>query len=219
MGLQLGQAMGHAAMAHDGGHASERKVHGLQGQADKALVAAVMGGRHVLTPGYGSVGGSNHLHVVRIDMADGVGARPHGAIVGSGGGSSSSGSIGAGDAVLPRTALGGSGAAGALPAVPGAGRRGGGLMELLLVAQQQVSAGKASAALGALEGLLLGVGALVTLQMLEAGEGALTGGADMRTGLIGLGQREGGGRRDGRGRFGGRIHGDGGRWSIGSHCQ
>lgn len=75
----------------------------------------------MLTPGNGSVGGSNHLHVVRIDMADGVGPRSHGAIVGSGGGGSSSGgSISAGDAVLARTALGGSGAAGALPSVPGA---------------------------------------------------------------------------------------------------
>lgn len=92
-------------------------------------------------------------------------------------------------------------------------------MELLLVAQQQVSAGKASRALGALEGLLLGVGALVTLQMLETCEGPLAGGADMRSGLIGLGQREGAGRSGRRGRFGGRVHGDGGRWGIGSHCQ
>jgi hypothetical protein len=66
-------------------------------------------------------------------------------------------------------------------------------VELLLVTQQQVSAGEASRAFGALEGLLLCVGALVAFQVLEAGKGALAGCADVRAGLIGLWWGEGGG--------------------------
>ncbi len=207
-------------MAQDGGHASERMVHVLDRQADEALVAAMVRGRHVLIPGDGSVGGSDHLHVVRVDVADGICPRAHRAIVRGGGrGRGSSSSVCSGNAVLSSAALGGSSTAGALPSVPWARGGGGGLVKLLLVAQQQVPTSKASCALGTLKGLLLGVRAFVPLQMLEAGEGALAGSADMRTRLVGLGRRKGRGRGSRRGSFGGRVHGDGGCWGIGSHCQ
>jgi hypothetical protein len=45
-------------------------------------------------------------------------------------------------------------------------------VQLLLVAEQQVAAGEAAGALLALEGLFLGVGALMALQVLQAGEGS-----------------------------------------------
>lgn len=75
-------------------------------------------------------------------------------------------------------------------------------MQFLLVTEQQVATGETSCTLGALEGLLLGVGTLVAFKMLETGEGALAGAADVRAGLIGLG------RREIRGRLG--VDGDGG---------
>jgi hypothetical protein len=60
--------------------------------------------------------------------------------------------------------------------------------------QQQISAGKAPGALWALERLLLCVGALVALQVLQAGKRPCTGAADVRSRLVGLGRRKGGGR-------------------------
>jgi len=41
-------------------------------------------------------------------------------------------------------------------------------MELLLVSQQQIPPGEASCTLGTLERLLLGVGALMALEMLQS---------------------------------------------------
>lgn len=63
-------------------------------------------------------------------------------------------------------------------------------MKLLLVSQQQIATGKASCALGTLEGLFLCVGTLVTFQMLQSGKRALTSRAHMGAGFIGLGRRE-----------------------------
>lgn len=75
-------------------------------------------------------------------------------------------------------------------------------MELLLVAQEQISTGEASRALGAFEGLLLGVGPLMAFQMFQSCKRAMAGRADMRARLVSLGWRhDGGGLRC--------VHGDG----------
>lgn len=58
-------------------------------------------------------------------------------------------------------------------------------MQLLLVSQKQISPSKTSLALGTLKWLFLGVGALVSLQMLKAGEGTLAGRANVGSWLIG----------------------------------
>lgn len=70
-------------------------------------------------------------------------------------------------------------------------------MQLLLVAEKQVAPGKTSFTLGALEGLLLCVGALMSFQMFQPSECAAASGTAMRTRLVGLGWRE-----IGRGRLG-----------------
>ena len=64
-------------------------------------------------------------------------------------------------------------------------------MQLLLMAQKQVSPGEAARALWAFEGLLLGVGALMALQMLQTGEGALACAAYVWARLVGLGRGKG----------------------------
>lgn len=64
-------------------------------------------------------------------------------------------------------------------------------MEFLLVPQEQVAAGEAARAFGALEGFLFGVGTLMTLQVLESSEGSIAGPADVRPRFVGLGGREG----------------------------
>jgi hypothetical protein len=63
-------------------------------------------------------------------------------------------------------------------------------MELLLVTQQEISAGEASRALGTFEGLFLGVRPLVSFQVLQSGKGALAGCADVRARLVGFRRRE-----------------------------
>ena len=65
-------------------------------------------------------------------------------------------------------------------------------VELLLMAEQEIAPSKAPSAFGAFERLLLCVGPLVTLQVLEAGERALTGVADMRSRFVGLRGRQAG---------------------------
>lgn len=60
------------------------------------------------------------------------------------------------------------------------------MMELLLVAQQQIAAGEASLAVTALERFFLGVRTLVSLEVFQAGKGALTGGANVRSRLVRL---------------------------------
>jgi len=54
------------------------------------------------------------------------------------------------------------------------------------VTQQEVASGKASGAFRAFEGLLLGVGAFVTLKVLQACERALACLTDMWSRLVGL---------------------------------
>ena len=66
-------------------------------------------------------------------------------------------------------------------------------MQLLLVAQEQVTASKAPCAFGTLEWFLLGVRPLMSLEMLQAGERALASAADVGARFIGLGRREGSG--------------------------
>ena len=57
-------------------------------------------------------------------------------------------------------------------------------MQRPLVTQQHITTGEASCAFGTLEGFLLGVGALVSLEMLRSDEGALAGPANVRARLV-----------------------------------
>ena len=66
-------------------------------------------------------------------------------------------------------------------------------MEFLLGSEEEVPAGEASRTLGALERLLLGMGTLMTLQMLEPGKRSIAGPADVRPRFVSLGGREGAG--------------------------
>ena len=116
-------------------------------------------------------------------MADGVRPGPHRGSRTSGHGSSS----GACDAVFPNSASAACGTTSALSTIARTRRRCGRLVQLLLVSQKQIPSGKASRALWTFERLLFGVRALVTLQVLQAGKGALAGLADMRARLVGLG--------------------------------
>lgn len=63
-------------------------------------------------------------------------------------------------------------------------------MELLLVPQQEIPAGKASRALLAFEGFLLGMRSLVSFQVFQSCERTSAGTADMRSRLVGLGRRK-----------------------------
>jgi hypothetical protein len=67
-------------------------------------------------------------------------------------------------------------------------------VQLLLVSQEEVAAGKASCAVWALERLLLGVRALMALEMLESGKGATASGADVGPRLVCFGGRDAIGR-------------------------
>jgi hypothetical protein len=184
MSLQFGQTKSVAPMSQSRRHAKVLQT--MSRQSEQARVAAV-GGRHAR---YRGIGGSNHLHGRAIHMAYGVCPRPH--IGGRGDASSSRGSTGPRDAILP----GAAGAWGrptcALPAVTGTRGRGGGLMQLLLVAEKQVTTGEATGAFGALERLLFCMRPLVALEMLQTSERPLAGAADMGTRLVGLGRGEGG---------------------------
>jgi hypothetical protein len=127
-------------------------------------------------------------HLVRVDVADGVCARPHDIALGT--------APVAGSRALaysPRRV--GWRAGRAFPASI-AGSRGSRalLVELLLVPQQQVASREASRAFTALKGLLFCVGSLVALQMLQSRECPRARRADMRPGLVVLGFGEG---RDG----------------------
>jgi len=62
-------------------------------------------------------------------------------------------------------------------------------VQFLLVAQKQISAGKAAGAFGAFKGLLLGVGAFVALQMLQTCERAAASGAYMGPRFLGFDRR------------------------------
>lgn len=81
-------------------------------------------------------------------------------------------------------------AAGGLATIAGTGRRSRRLVKLLLVTQQHIATGEASIAFRTLEGFLLGVGALVSLEMFQSGERPLAGAANVRARLIRLGRRE-----------------------------
>src|SRR5689334_10810084 len=104
-------------------------------------------------PRHLGIGSSDHLHGSAVDMADGICPGPHrgGRVVGS-----SSGSPGPHDAVLPNSAGAWRRTAGALPTVAWARRRGGCLVQLLLVPEEEIASGKATGALGTLERLFLG---------------------------------------------------------------
>lgn len=152
-----------------------------QAKANQTVMAAVSG-RHARNRG--GTAGQVLLQRGRINGTDGVGPGPHGGGIGGRGG------IGTSYAVLASPTLTQRDTTGALTTIA---RTSGGsscLVEFLLVTQEQVAPGKASFALGALERLLLGVGALVPLQMFEPSKGPLTGGAYMWARLVSLGRRE-----------------------------
>lgn len=153
--LDLGQAMECSPLTHGSSHAGEGMVETMNRETSKTGMT-VVGGRH-------PVGGGNslghELHRVLINMTYGVGPGAHG--VGR--------CIGArcsiGHTILSGPALSGSGTTGRLASISWAGGRRRCLVKLLLVAEQQVTAGEASRTLRALERLLLGVGALMALEM------------------------------------------------------
>lgn len=180
--LQLGEAVRERRpLAHGHGHATKHGVEVVYGQAGKTGVTAMPGVHASSDVG---IGRGNHLHGSSIDVADGVCPRTHrvgGTRVGG-----RRGMAGAHDAVFASAALAWGHAAGRLSAVSRASRGRRRLVQFLLVTKQQVAAGKASRALGALKRLFLCVRALMALQVLEAGEGALASRADMRARLVGL---------------------------------
>jgi len=192
--------VGHATLTEDSRHA-ETMVKPMDGQARKAPMAVMRAG---YTPSHLHVCSSHHLHGGAVNMADGIGAGAH---RGSTGGAHW---VWANDAVLSGP-LAGNGAAGALAAISraGGGRRS--LVQLLLVAQQEVSSRKASCALGALEELFLGMRTLVPLQVLQPSKGPLAGRANMRARLVGLRGREVG--------CGLRIDGNGSSCKFKRHIQ
>lgn len=63
-------------------------------------------------------------------------------------------------------------------------------MQLLLVAQQQVPTGKAARTIGTFKGLLLGVRALMALEVFQSGKRPTTGSTDMGSGFIRFGGRD-----------------------------
>ncbi len=162
-------------------------------QPNQAGVTAV-GRRHT---GRLSIGRSNHLHGGAVDMADGISPGPHG------GGSTGGGGIGARDAVLSDPAGPWCGPTSAFATIAWARRWRCCLVQLLLMAQQQIAASKAPRTLRTLKRLFLGMRSLVAFQMLEPCKGALAGTANVGTRLVGLGRRKVGWRlgvnHDGRG--------------------
>lgn len=60
-------------------------------------------------------------------------------------------------------------------------------MQLLLVSEKEVATGETSCAFGAIKGFFFGVGALMSLQVLETSECTLARLAGMRARLVGLG--------------------------------
>lgn len=63
-------------------------------------------------------------------------------------------------------------------------------MQLLLMAEEEIPAHKAAGAIGAFERLLLRMRALMALEVLQSGEGAVASGADMGPRLVCLGTRD-----------------------------
>lgn len=57
-------------------------------------------------------------------------------------------------------------------------------MQLLLVTEEKIAARETPSTIRALEGLLLGVRALMALQVLQSGERATTSGTNMRTRFV-----------------------------------
>ena len=149
---------------------------------------------------------------VTVHVADRLGARPHRCRRAGTSTATAGGGVGAGAAVAlacPSWGAGGSGggsgagagaAARALPPRRSTPRRGHvRVMQLLLMPKQKVPTREAPRALGALERLLLGMGALVALEMLQPRKAPGAGGADMWPRFVGLGRWEGRARRPGPG--------------------
>lgn len=113
-----------------------------------------------------SIGSRNHMHMIAVDMANSICAGPHRGIRRGGLG----GSICTSNAILTSSALSCGSAASTFATVSRPRRGGRGLVKLLLVAQEQISPGKASCAFGALERFLFSVGTFVTFQVFQSGK-------------------------------------------------
>lgn len=110
------------------------------------------------------VGCGNHVHMIPIDMTDGIRTGPHRGIT------SGRGIRGTSNAILPSSALGGSSAASAFATVPWARRGSCRLVELLLMPQEQIPPSKASCAFRTFERFFLCMRAFVTFQVFQTGE-------------------------------------------------
>lgn len=136
-------------------------------------------------PGNRGIGGRHPLHMSAVHMTYSVRSRSHSC--GSGDGSS----IGSRNAILPHSTRAGRGTGSALTAVARTRGGSGGLVELLLMPQEQVSPSKASCTFGTLERLLFCVRPLMAFQVFQSSKPALAGRADVRSGLVRLWWGEG----------------------------
>jgi hypothetical protein len=132
----------------------------------------------------------NHTQSRRVDVSNRVGARPSPHRGSSAVSVADRRSSGVGQRVLSDSsgAGGGSDRARALPTGtrPRAAAGCSSHVQLLLVAEQKIAASEASGALRAFEGLLLGVGPFVSLEVFQSRERALTGPADVWSRFVGL---------------------------------
>lgn len=128
----------------------------MEGQTNNTIVAGMS-----LWHAGNSRARRNHelLHGGLVNNTYGVGSGPHGSRVGG------SVWVGAGDTVLASAALTQSRTTSTFSAVSRASGGSCGLVELLLMTQQQVPPSKTSLALGTFKRLLFGMGAFVSLQV------------------------------------------------------
>ena len=152
------------------------------------------------------------LHGLPVDVADGVCSGAPGRILSPASSTCTTSRAIFAAATLTRRA------ADTLPTVPRSARRRGGLVKFLLMTQQEISASKASCTLWALERFLVGVGALVTFQVLETGERPLTCLTDVWARLVGL-RVQVGNRGLGAGSYGGSCSAKSATGGGGKHAE
>lgn len=184
MRVQLRQSICDSSMAHGHRHAAiapmvqdARVVQRQTGDARMPAMAMCAMSRDCPMPSEDvTIGRNSPRSLEAIDrgeegkivgMADCVCPWSHRRAGAPGGGGSSSG-IRPCHAVLPNTALHGGGAARALAAVTGTRRGRRRLVKLLLVSKKQITPCKAPVAFGTSKGFLLGMRALMSLQVFES---------------------------------------------------